>query len=82
MKIVPFKDRSVSNVLLSIILGTGSIALAVITWFVVAGGGEYLILLILAAMLLSVVGFMSLMSLITGKPWYLEVLVTAALLHF
>ena len=80
MKIIPFKQREISNVVLSTILAAGSIFLAVILWLIVADGGEHLILLIPAAMLPTAIGFMSLMSLMSGKPWYLEVLVVAALL--
>jgi len=82
MKIVPFKQRNASNVILSAILGVGSAVLAVLMWLVVAGGSDYMILVVLVAMLPTIIAIMSLLSLITGKPWYLEVLVAAALLHF
>lgn len=81
MEIVPFKKRDASNVVLSVIIAVVSIILSVVMWMLVAGGGEYLIVLIAVAMLPTFTGLMSLMSLITGKPWYLEALVATALLH-
>ena len=81
MKIVPFSKRDTGTMVVSTVLVVSSAILAAIVWPLVFTGAENTLLLIVAAGIPTVIGLMSLLSLITGKPGYVEAAVIAAFLH-
>lgn len=81
MKIVPLSKRDGVTMVVATVLTVSSVILAAIIWPLVFTGAENMLLLVVVAIIPTVIALMSSMTLVTGKPWYLEMVITAALLH-